>query len=775
MRHRPFFRKRWLAGALGALSWFGTVPTAGAALIVPPTPQIVQVRLVQDPVQPIQPVQPVQPQTTAAAASDLGGRGGLDTPIGRGLGSAERTQAASSAGSTGVVPSGFNQTSTDVGNLLSNAQGDAGVEVQRRSPIITDPRVRGYHVGQLLTVADHGYYMPARNDIDTLISKFDPGNIRDVIVVKGPYSVRYGPGFSFLDIVTYDAPRYECGYESHGITSLNYRSNGENIRGRQTFMAGDRDWGVRLGYSINTGNDYTTGTTGTPDFNPLRDTKLPSSFNSQNVDFAFGYDLSENTSIALKGFFLHQQNVELPGLFFDINDLETQSYSVFYEARNQSWFDRFTVAAWYNYTNLQGDSFRPSKGIQVPLLANFDGRGNPLRIAMESGIQSYGYQTAMTWGKERDVQVTVGSDLRYLSQRMFEFDAGPAFSGNFPIPRSHVFNPGLFADVNVPMSCYWTVRAGARYDFVSTDIDEFPADRTFASIVSNLGTSDFKRDFSLFSGYLSSELQVSHGLKLLAGAGVAQRPPMLTELYAVQPFLGVIQNSFNFVTGDPTLNEETLYQFDLGFRWEEERFRAGVSGYYASVHDYITYDAVGRLNVPNQPSNIGLDLQTVNTKRATLTGFEAYAEFDVLDWLTPFGQAFYVRGTDENRGDRTGNFLGQTIGAGNSEPLPGIIPLEGRLGLRIHEPGRDPRWSVEGSARMVDRQNRVAASLGEEPTPGFTTFDVRGFWQVNQSLNVSAGVENVFDRFYREHLDYRTGRGVFQPGRTVYVGAELRY
>ena len=58
------------------------------------------------------------------------------------------------------------------------------------------------------------------------------------------------------------------------------------------------------------------------------------------------------------------------------------------------------------------------------------------------------------------------------------------------------------------------------------------------------------------------------------------------------------------------------------------------------------------------------------------------------------------------------------------EPLPGISPLEARAGIRW----QTPRWWLEVTARMVDGQYRVAESLLETPTPGFTIWDVRSAW-----------------------------------------------
>jgi outer membrane receptor protein involved in Fe transport len=97
------------------------------------------------------------------------------------------------------------------------------------------------------------------------------------------------------------------------------------------------------------------------------------------------------------------------------------------------------------------------------------------------------------------------------------------------------------------------------------------------------------------------------------------------------------------------------------------------------------------------------------------------------------------------------------------------------VGLRFHEPCERPRWGVELSARIVDDQDRVASSLQEQDTPGFTTYDLRSYWQATDGLVLVAGIENFTDKNYREHLDLRTGRGVFQPGINFYFGFEWRY
>ena len=81
---------------------------------------------------------------------------------------------------------------------------------------------------------------------------------------------------------------------------------------------------------------------------------------------------------------------------------------------------------------------------------------------------------------------------------------------------------------------------------------------------------------------------------------------------------------------------------------------------------------------------------------------------------------------------------------------------------------------------MVAGQNSVATSLGEIATPGFTTFTIRSYWQATERLLLTAGVENLGNKFYREHLDPISGNilGVFplnRPGTNFYFGSQLSY
>ncbi|HMP15975.1 MAG TPA: TonB-dependent receptor, partial [Gemmatales bacterium] len=520
---------------------------------------------------------------------------------------------------------------------------------------------------------------------------------------------------------------------------------------------------------------------------------------------------------------LFQRNIELPGFPFDFRRLNSENYSVRYELRNQSWFDRFTTDAWYSYTSFTGDN-----GIQLNPFGGSTGEGSPiiplpgyskrtftynpltpeefgprgffpgLAIAVEGQAMTTGTRQMLSWGNVRDVEVMVGWDFRYLSQRNDEYDfftgatgAGGLGFSNYPVPRSHSFARGIFTDTTMNVNERLIVKAGGRLDVVTTDIDSFKQGLTENQIRQALNNQAFDREFLLWNGYISSEYRVNEELSLLTGVGTAQRPGTLTELYGISPYSAQYQRSLHFFRGNPGLAPEQLLQADTGFRTNFEWFRAGASGYVSWVHNYITvqpdYNSlppeVFNLSPNDPPPGPGtirdsMGFTFVNTNLAFLTGFEAYAEVAVLPWLTGYALTSYVRGTDLSRGDRVTQ---EQIDGGlfasrpDSEPLPSIVPLDNRVGFRIHEEGDQPRWSLDLGARIVGAQNRVATSIGELPTSSFTVYNVRGNWQVNETWNISGGIENVFDRFYREHLDIITGAGVFQPGRNYYVVVEMRF
>lgn len=717
-------------------------------------------------------------QEMSVAAGHFGGVSAATSLL-----SANRRHIANTPGSSVVLGSDSKiLVTTDAGGLLSKTTSGLGISTQKRSPIVSDPRVRSSSMGQL--VASGSYWFAARPDLDTLVSKIDARLIQDMIVIKGPYAARYGPGFSFIDFQLLGTPRYEDGQETHGDTSTNFKSNGGQWYGRQEVWGGSEDYGFRVGYSNGTGTDYRSGD----------GSRIPSSYKSQNFDAAFGFDLDETSSLEVVYLRQEQTGVELPNNVFDVRFLESDGVELNYEKRDAANFDLFTIEGWYNQTRFDGNNLGSGKRAFMPLLDFAGWNGN-----VEAQNMSTGYSAAMTWGEEGCTNLTVGTDLRYLRQNIDEFDQTTVFnpSGlpvppgnymfsnglleNFPVPDARTENPGLFFELDRPINDRLTVSAGGRFDWVHTNAAS-TAPLALVSAPYNTFEEFFEvdslaRNFRLPALFLTANYQVDEHVTATLAGGYAERAPSMFQLYAVSPLANAMaQYATSIVFGHPEIQAEKRWQVDAGLQANYEKFRAGAAGYFAWVEDYITLDLfLFNRQVPDLPL-----YGFVNTDLAILGGGELYAEYDVSPAATVFATMSYTAGRDKTV-TKTGHFLTyydtdftlsrDTLG---EQPLPMISPLEARLGIRLQE-RFEGRYGIEFSARIVNAQNRVATLLLEKATPGFTVVDVRGFWRPTKALTVVGGIENLGDNNYREHLDARHFVQVFQPGFNFYSGVELNY
>ena len=662
------------------------------------------------------------------------------------------------------------RVSNDVGDLLRKAISSHGVTTQDRTPIVSDTRIRGQRAGQVL--ASGSYWTPVRPDLDTMMNKIDSRLLENVIVVKGPYSPRYGPGFRFVDFELLQTPRYSE-YEHFGSTSFDYESNGEQFYGRQSFWGGNQDWGFRVSYGHRTGTDYETGT-GSP---------IPASYKSRDLFVAVGWDPSDHERFEFNYLRLDQTDLEFPGLVYDINDLGTNGYELTYVNTQPLFGDRFDSEVWFNETDFTGDTLNSGKAAQIPGLetilfspSGFDG----FAITSARGT-SFGTRLESTFGRPGMTQTSVGVDITHLTQRLNDIEPllfDPT-ANNFPIPPSTSTDIGLYWEEIAPITNALTLTAGARFDMIYTD-----ADNEVAGVPIDVRdfflTDDLQQEYYLWSAFLTAELQMDDNWTGTFGIGHGQRPPTLTEMYAMSSFIGSLQRGLTTLDGDPELDQERLTQIDIGLTGDFETVRVGAHGYYSWIEDFITYDllAVGGGTGFGATSQ---SAQFTNTDLAVIAGFEIYGEADVNPWLTAFGTMSYIEGRDLSRDSESrisaasgGGFGRSGIVGLNRESLPGITPLETRIGLRLHDPSPQQNWGLELSTRIVDNQDRFAGSLEEIETPGFTTYDVRFFKRSGQWL-FTAGLENFTDKHYREHLDYRSGLGVFRPGINFYTGVEVTY
>jgi len=657
---------------------------------------------------------------------------------------------------------------SDLSEALAASDNVQSVAVQRRNPVTFDPHIRGYKAGQIYAQANGVYWTPARPDLDTMLNKIDPGMVGDVVVLPGPYGLRYGPGFAFVDVQRTPTERHADGFQAHFDSSGNLRTNGGQLYGRETVYGGGRDWGFRFSYGDRKGSDYEAG----------NDLKIPSSYHNQDFWGELSYDINPYQRIDFAFQRLDQTDTEYPGQFFDVDFLATYGFEtqVVDEDPSAPW-SKLVVGAWHNRTRFAGDTSRKNNNPLFPVMQRVNyaldqeiGGTNFLSGNTSGAVGTSGIRSAITFGEVESGQFTVGTDFRYLTQVIRENFAitgtNPEIDFSTNMPHAWMADPGLYAEWSEAVTDAWTLSLGGRLDFTRTTARAGDLRPEFESSLP--GWDEFlTQDDVLYAFYLSNKLKVNEHWTLSGGVGHGQRPPTLIERYADGLFLSLMQSGFTRMIGDPRLRPERDWQVDVGLSAEYEKFRGRANYFYAWVDDYITFNDETVVDF----SDARL-LRYMNTSLGTLTGFEWTGEYDLAPRLSPFAKMSYVEGRDQ----------------GLHAPLPMIPPLESTVGLRLHDPDQGRRWGIELAARMVHSQHRLgtirlggAPEVIEEATPGFTVWGLRGYYNFHKNLNVVAGIDNLFDRTYQEHLDLRL-RGpigyavdhpttrVLEPGFTPYFG-----
>ena len=741
--------------------------------------------------QPRQPLEPAQTDDATTGitprqplldeeASNFGFSGPSSAPVLRDEDRAEQFQSVS-----GVASATNDQA------LSVNAQPDLAeaiskdvlsLQTQWRSSISESPFIRGFKNRQIYAQLDGQYFEPIRWDLDTIVSKVDPGIVQDVIVVEGPYAVQYGPGFTFMDIVTRPTPRCQ---PAQYRTSTSWLPNGQQWYGRETVSGGTQNFGYRFSYGHRNGNNYRAG----------NDVFIPSHYNNGDVLAEIGYNLSGFQRLEIGYRRLDQNHTAYPGQFFDVSALQTNAFNVRYfdEDPTRRW-TRLTAQGWYNQNSMSGNTFDTTKqgvvqnversltnfffpgiapGVSIsspnfPIYSGFSG-------ATVGNIMNTGGRVMVQYGELDELSLLTGVDARVINQRVSEyftvspFYADVATNSFFAVPqqfttgmpRATMVNPGVFAETTAPWTSYFRTKVGVRGDFVNTNANP-------ATLPPNTGSilpTGLSQNDGLYAFYMVNQLDLTEHWTTNLSFGQAQRPPSLIDRYADGMFLGIIQSGYRRVIGDPNLKKERNWQIDLALNGTYENWRGYVRGYQSWVVDYITYSE----NAVRDPTGAVL-LNTLNTPLAELRGFEAFNSIDLTPRISPFASAHYVYGVD------------QTI----RQPLTQIPPLQAFAGVRFHDPDGGARWGLEAFATITRQQDRpgvirvtnVPGALFpiESRTGGWTTYNLRGYWNASKNLMITGGINNIFDKTYITHLALRTPPlFVLSPGISPYLSMEWIY
>ncbi len=326
-------------------------------------------------------------------------------------------------------------------------------------------------------------------------------------------------------------------------------------------------------------------------------------------------------------------------------------------------------------------------------------------------------------------------------------------TGEIPVPNSRYRSLGIFAQDEFKLfEDKLSTTVGLRYDFIKITAEKTlnPVYTITNGVLNNNppnqqvlwdSTDTNNSSYSANLGFIYS---LFSSLDLTLGLGSSFRSPSLEERFQYIDQGSVVR------VGNPDLEPEKGQSIDFGVRHYLDNLKIISSFFYSQFNDLV-------VEIPGTFDERNALIKT-NIGEARIYGFDFSADYNFWRDYIFYTTASYVKGDD-------------IIADGN---LPEIPPLNGRVGFKF---GFLNYLQTDISSTLFAEQNDVAE--GELTTPGYAVFNLLlntvPIKFLSISFRVYSGIENIFNKGYRNHLSTTRGSITIEPGRNIFFKLAVEF
>lgn len=627
---------------------------------------------------------------------------------------------------------------TDAGGLLRNI---TGVNAVRRGPVGLDPVVRGLRgdeVGIYVDGSRSSASCPTR--MDTPLSHFDPTDISEIKVVKGPYALTWGAGnMSAIWVKTKSLTGLADNTVQAHITS-GYQSNSNELSEIGSVTGKQSGIGFLIHGALRKQGNYDAGGAGE---------SVPAQFSTRELQGKVGIPIQKNGSLTASLGFQNQGKTDYPGRLLTARYFNEYNSELDYE------FDpvghvlqSVTAQVYANHidhamnndgkpTALPDPNRMPPFAINVVATTHSTVIGGRANATLNLGN---------TWNME------IGGDsytaYKKANRTVSRKDNGMVMFSDLIWPNGVLTDAGLFVRMKRNIGERLQATGTVRYDYVYANADT--ASDFFRTNVSD----QLKSTKGMLNGAVTVNYTLNSAWSVGFGYGSVARTPSITERYSDRFPSTKAQTSAEFV-GNPALKPERNNQVDLYLQANYNNVSWSFDGFVRSMHNYIT------INPTNLPKRLPLSPRTVYqyvNGQAVFHGFESSLVVRPIIPLQLRGSISYLWGDNRSL----------------SEPAIGISPFQLDTGVRYTF--QNTPLYLDGTVHFVGTQDRVATLLGETTTNGHVTADLRSGFTLWTRIMVETGVTNLTNVYYVDHLNSKnpfTGQPIPEPGRVLYINVSL--
>ena len=638
---------------------------------------------------------------------------------------------------------------------------EAGLAIIRDGMWGTEISIRGMNRQNIVALVD-GNRMETATDLAARFSLVDLSDIERIEVIKGAASSIYGSGATggVVNIVS-KSPYFNENFYASGNVSTGYNSVNNSTLFSGAVFSGSSIWSAKLSGSFRKADDYKSAL----------GTVKNSRFKDYSFSGAFNLIPTENHLLKIDYQLFKAEDVGIPGaapLFPAGADLrypveKREMIAVSYEIQNISelitkltakFSHQFIVRDVENIPhivqNVPASGSNPARRVSVlKILPGADHNNNSAQVFAELSLAPANklvvgidywkrdYEGLRTKEQKIEVLSPAGNVVKTIFKTIAES----------PLPNSSFQSIGIFAQDDAEViKDKLKLSLGARldqidvkgertlnplYDITDGVRNDNPAGQ---SVIWN----DTNFDDISYSGNIGAIYSLTKNLDFTMSLGYSFRSPSLEERFQYIDQGNIVR------LGNPSLAPEKSKSIDLGIRYYGSNYKLITSIFYNNLTDLV-------VEVPGFFETRAARIKQ-NVGKARLYGFDLSYQNNFYGDNVFFSSISFVKGDDIT----------------NDTNLPEIAPLNGTLGLTI---SIVKNLQAEVSTTLFAVQNDPAPL--ESATKGYALFNAslitKPILYGAINFRISAGIENLFDKAYVNHLTTNRGMASIDPGRNIYL------
>jgi iron complex outermembrane receptor protein len=619
-----------------------------------------------------------------------------------------------------------------------------GFSVIRKGGTDGDPVLRGLAGSRLgIQIDGESIFGGCGNRMDPPTAYVFPAAYDRITVIKGPQTVLRGPGLS-AGVVLFERDARRLDGPTASLLATATAASFGRLDGLVDARAGNALVQARGTATYTRADDYEDGA----------GAAVHSSYARWSTNATFAWTPDANTSLELSGARSDGEAAyadrAMDGVKFDRTNYGLR----FRRTQVSPSITAIEARVFHNYVDHVMDNYTLRPFVASMMMAN-PSVSNPDRL-------TEGALAQLTLAPIDALSVTAGIDAQRNEHtvRSSMNQTTMPYEAKVRVRDAEFKQYGFFSEGTYTVAAGRRLIAGARLDQWKAEDPRATVAITMMATAPNPSAGRARRS-DLFSGFARYEHDLGGStapLTLFAGVGRVQRFPDYWEL--------IKNESASSVTAFSTAPETTT-QLDVGalarrgnVEWSVSLFAADLAD-YVLVQSGVTKPSSGMMGTRSAVITRNIDASTLGGEAAVSWRFAAHWKADT--------SLAYVRG--EN--DTDGRALAQ------------MPPLEGRLALAY----ATESWSVGGLVRAVAAQDRFAVNQGNivgqdlGASPGFGVLSLNTSRRLGKNYRLSAGVDNVLDKTYAEHIS-RAGSAVSgfvqttrvnEPGRTLWVKLDASF